>query len=130
MIQLVMKRNQFAEIYKEEKVKLDNRKDQLFKSQDIKKWDLDTDKLSISRVDLMSSKILCKRYMLPKETNDLVNLRDYWGYFNTQVQQETANYVESKYHRMAMSLQDYVDGSNERINHSIGIIVNLSTKLL
>lgn len=52
--------------YKEKKVTLDTKKEALYQTQDLAKWDIDQDSLKISKHKLINDKNLAKKYMLSK----------------------------------------------------------------
>ena len=66
--ELIRLRNGFSLEYKESKVALESKKEQLFEAQDFKKWELGDD-VKCSTTDLINNKNVAKKYMLPTVSN-------------------------------------------------------------
>lgn len=126
---LLMERNMFAENFRKSKEALDIRKAKLLDLRDLKKWEIDQERLQIPKIELLNSPILSKAYMLPKETKDLENLKDFWGLFNSQVEKETQEYCRLKFMRVAEHLNNYVSELNQRINTNMSVFIDLHTKI-
>ena len=64
--ELAMKRNEFSDFYKFEKINLQLKKESAYSSKDLKKWEIDQERLPVPKLDLLSDKNLALRYMFPK----------------------------------------------------------------
>lgn len=125
-----MKRNEFSTVYKDQKAALLARKEAAYKTKDLKKWDIDQDKVSIPISDLINEKKLVMRYMFTKESMNLKNLRDYWGFYTFQIERELTEYANSSKKRLSECLNRFLEASNSRVNDEITSNVNLTTVLL
>ena len=65
---------------------------------------------------------------MPQDTTDIRNLRDFWGYFNAQVEAESEIYAALKLDRMIESTKNFVSSVNTRVNKTLGSYIDLSTK--
>jgi hypothetical protein len=59
----MVKRNMFSTEYKDMKADLLKRKDTAFASKDLKKWDIDQEKLPVSKLELLNNKETAMKYM-------------------------------------------------------------------
>lgn len=57
-------RNQFSEEYKEKKIDLEKRKENLWKTGDLSKWKVNQEKLTVKLNQLSNDKALAKKFML------------------------------------------------------------------
>lgn len=128
-IQLILKRDLFSSVYKEEKALLTEKKQEAYPSKDLKKWEVDQEKLTIPKLELISDKRLAMRYMFTNDTLDLRNIRDYWGYMNNQTHTQSIEYARLKTKRMNHSISSYVRSVNERINETMSAYIDLTTKI-
>jgi len=62
---MVKVRNDFSLQYKEKKIGLEAKKENLWKSGDLSKWKVDQDNLKITKAQLSNDKTLAKKAMLP-----------------------------------------------------------------
>jgi hypothetical protein len=62
-------RNQFSEEYKEKKIDLEKRKENLWKSGDLSKWKVNQEKLTVKLNQLSNDKALAKKFMLASVTS-------------------------------------------------------------
>jgi hypothetical protein len=60
----------------------------------------------------------------------LRNLRNFWGYFNSQLEKETQNFVDLQFGRIVQNIESYVKGLNDRINCTLSTYIDLSTKTM
>lgn len=65
-----------------------------------------------------------------KDSNDIRNLRDYWGYFNAQVESENQILSSLKLQRLIGHTKAFVDSVNARANKTLGAFIDLSTKAM
>lgn len=66
MEDLLTLRNEFSIEYKEKRQLLDAKKETVYPTMDLKKWEIDQDNLPISKTQLISDKSTALRYMFPK----------------------------------------------------------------
>jgi hypothetical protein len=126
----VIKRDNFSTAYKDEKAVLSLKKQNAFASKDLKKWEVDQEKLPITKLDLINDKKMAFRYMFTNDSIDLRNLRDHWGYFNSQLFTQSKEFARLKFSRMSHNIAAYVQSVNERINNTMGAYIDLSTRVM
>jgi hypothetical protein len=85
--ELIKKRFTIKEQYVKAEIKLGERKDRLFKSQDVKKWELSKEGLN-KIAELKQSEEKAKEYMLPTETKHVEDKRHLLNYYSNQVKQQ------------------------------------------
>lgn len=66
MDELLSLRNEFSIEYKEKRQLLDAKKEAVYPTMDLKKWEIDQDNLPISKTQLINDKATALRYMFPK----------------------------------------------------------------
>ena len=96
----------------------------------MKKWEIDQDHLPVSKTQLLSDKSIALKYMFPKETKDVKNLRDFWAYCNSQISLELREYGHMKVKRMNDQIGAYIEGFNRKINKTLSLFVDLQTRLV
>lgn len=57
-------------------------------------------------------------------------MRNYWGYFNSQLEKETQIFVDLKFSRMSHNIESYITGLNDRINKTLTTYIDLATKTM
>lgn len=134
--QLLNLRNEFSIEYKEKRQLLDAKKEAMYPTMDLKKWEIDQDSLPIPKTQLIGDKATALKYMFPKvvadhqETQDVKNLRDFWAFCNSQISNELRDYGRMKLKRMNDQIGGFVEGFNKKINKTLSLFIDLQTKLI
>ena len=133
--ELIKKRFSIKEQYVKAEIKLGERKDRLFKSQDVKKWELSKEGLN-KIAELKQSEDKAKEYMLPTETKHVEDKRHLLNYYSNQVKQQVVdmwnnNYLDTSIHLMEVACQHkeiaskLVGNWNNLFDHFKGMDVNM-----
>jgi hypothetical protein len=93
---LIFRHSVCNEYYKAKSV-LDEKKKKLFNLGDTSKWEVK--EKGVSREELLKNKELAMRYMLPRETDIVQEMRDFFGFFNSQFKNEIKNALVEKHRR-------------------------------
>ena len=84
-LHLIKKRENIKNLYINEYRKLDNKKEKVWKYEDIKKWGINYEKnknFEIDNVRLIKDKKYAKKIMLYKESQELELIKNNFGYIN------------------------------------------------
>lgn len=123
-------RNEFSIEYKEKRQVLDAKKEASFPLMDLKKWEVDQDSLTVPKTQLFQDKATALKYMFPKDTQDVKNLRDFWAYSNALIGSELREFGHMVINRLQTQLGAYVDGFNRKLNKTLSLFIDLQTKLV
>jgi len=123
-------RNEFSIEYKEKRQVLDAKKEASFPLMDLRKWEVDQDNLTIPKTQLFQDKATAMKYMFPKDTQDVKNLRDFWAYCNALISSELREFGHMVIDRLQTQLGAYVEGSNRKLNKTLSLFIDLQTKLV
>lgn len=128
--QLLTLRNEFSIEYKEKRQLLEAKKEAAHPLLDMKKWEVDQDSLPVPKTQLLADKQTALKYMFPKDTQDVKNLRDFWAYCNAQISSELREYGLMKIKRMNDQIGQYIEGFNSKINRTLTIYIDLQTRMM
>ena len=134
----IQERNQFSEEYKIKKSSLVSKKEKLYPTMSLKAWEIDQDQIPVSIQQILQSKELAIKYMLPKvnnkillqETRNCNNMKDAWGYFNAMIDDQSKLCMALKAKRMKLQLTRFIQTFNGSINSSLTLFIDLSTRLM
>lgn len=73
LLDLIKTRNGFSQEYKDRKIALELRKDNIYPSMNLKTWDIDQDNLEIPITELLNNKEVAWKHMLPKVSFNLTS---------------------------------------------------------
>jgi len=128
--QILALRNEFSIEYKEKRQLLEAKKEAAHPLLDMKKWEIDQDNLPIPKTQLLADKQTALKFMFPKDTQDVKNLRDFWAYCNAQISSELREYGLMKIQRMNDQIGQYIEGFNSKINKTLSIYIDLQTRMM
>lgn len=123
-------RNEFSIEYKEKRQVLDAKKEASFPLMDLRKWEVDQDNLTVPKTQLFQDKATALKYMFPKDTQDVKNLRDFWAYCNALIGSELREFGHMVINRLQSQLGAYVEGFNRKLNKTLSLFIDLQTKLV
>ncbi len=70
-------------------VDLENRKEKLFISGDVTKWEIDFKEVKLAPEDVLKNKKVAKMLMLPQQSQCLKQMQKVFGYMNTQMLEQS-----------------------------------------
>mmetsp|Transcript_24064 Transcript_24064/g.23970 ORF Transcript_24064/g.23970 Transcript_24064/m.23970 type:complete len:252 (+) Transcript_24064:657-1412(+) len=96
MRDLLKKRLNYKEDYARAEIRLNEKKERLFKSQDFEKWQLDSEGIA-KLAQLKTNEEMAKKHMLSKETKAVDEKRNLLHYFSNQVKEQTTDIMDNNY---------------------------------
>ncbi len=107
----------YKQSYYKSKRNLITKKEELFKKNDVSKWDLGPNK-NISIVTLLKDKTLALPKMLYNETNAVINMKQMYGYYLNRAISEFERIIQ-------LNIKEYTKNINENAKMGITIISEL-----
>lgn len=87
--QILKLRNNAAQEYFRYWVDLEGKKDKLFMTGDVTKWEIDFNEIGLTPEDVTKNKKVAKMLMLPGQTAVLKQMQKFFGYMNVQMMEQT-----------------------------------------
>ena len=82
-------RNNAGQEYFKYWVELEGRKDKMFMTGDVTKWEIDFNEVGLTPDDVTKNKKVAKMLMLPTQTIILKQMQKFFGYMNVQMLEQT-----------------------------------------
>ena len=129
-LSLIKKRENIKNLYITEFKKLDNKKEKMWKFDDIKKWGINYDNIklnnNIDNVKLLKDKNYAKKKMLYKETQQLEIIKNNFGYINYMNKQELNTFLDNYIIGFKNFISNFVKEFYPTLNDFINSWSNLS----
>ena len=129
-VSLIKKRENIKNLYINEYKKLDQKKEKLWKYEDIKKWEINYDNFNIDSILLLKDKKYAKSKMLYKETKEFEIIKNNFEYINYMNKSELEyflnNYLSAFKYCIQNFVRDFYPTLNDFINSwsSLSVFVN------
>ena len=126
-ISLIKKRENIKNLYLNEYKKLDNKKEKMWKCDDIKKWDINYENFNVDNIRLLKDKKYAKSKMLYKETKEYEKIKNNFEYINYMNKNELDFFLNNYFMSFKYFLQNFVKGYYPSLNDFINSLSNLSS---
>jgi hypothetical protein len=119
--ELIDKRDELQKKYSYEKNNLQIKKEKLWATMDISKWEITEDMEKIDRVLLLRDKLYACAKMCTVETKSLENLRKQLGYANRTNIEELKKMLEKYSHSFLVNIKEFADQLYPTLNDGLNI---------
>ena len=129
-VSLIKKRENIKNLYITEYKKLDQKKEKLWKYEDIKKWEINYENFNVDNILLLKDKKYAKSKMLYKESKELEKIKNNFEYINYMNKNELEyflnNYLDGFKIFMQNFVKDFYPTLNDFINSwsSLSVFIN------
>lgn len=96
-------RNSAGEVYYKNNQLLENQKEKILNSNNLKKWEVNFDEYKLGPQDLAKNKVVAKYVMLPHQNQVLREMKNIFGYFNNCFVKELSFVSNSRAKRLIRS---------------------------
>ena len=126
-LSLIKKRENIKNLYINEYKKLDQKKEKMWKYEDIKKWEINYENFNVDNILLLKDKKYAKSKMLYKETKEFEVIKNNFEYINYMNKNELDyfldNFIYGFKYFMQNFVRDFYPTLNEFINSWSGLSV-------
>ena len=126
-LSLIKKRENIKHLYINEYKKLDQKKEKMWKYEDIKKWEINYENFNVDNILLLKDKKYAKSKMLYKETKEFEVIKNNFEYINYMNKNELDyfldNFIYGFKYFMQNFVRDFYPTLNEFINSWSGLSV-------
>ena len=129
-VSLIKKRENIKKLYINEYTKLDQKKEKLWKYEDIKKWEINYENFNVDNVLLLKDKKYAKSKMLYKETKEFEIIKNNFEYINYMNKSELEyflnNYLDGFKYFIQNFVKEFYPTLNDFINSwsSLSVFIN------
>lgn len=125
--ELLNSRDEIKKKYQNEKEKLKTKKDKLWASMDINKWEITEDMNKIDGVLLFRDRDYAYSKMCSKDTNEVLNLKQYLNYANKALVDELKELVGNYSFSFVKNIQEFTNDLYPNLNDGLSIWSGLSS---
>ena len=129
LLELYNKRNELQDNYIKENKRLQNKKDKLWTTMDLSKWEIIEDFNRIDKVLLIRDKVYGYSKMCTTETNNLINLEKKLGYVNKCCIDELKKLVEKYKNSFVDNIKDFSSDLYPVINDSLNVWSQMASSI-
>ena len=126
-IDLIDTREQIRQKYISEKIKLDNKKEKLYKTNDISKWEIEDSFGQIDHARLMRDKNYAFEKMCTRETKNVENIHKLLGYANFMNVTQLKNKIEQNEKKLVEITKEFANKFYPSLNDGITLWSTLNT---
>ena len=129
-VSLIKKRENIKNLYINEYKKLDQKKERMWKYEDIKKWEINYDNFNVDNILLLKDKKYAKSRMLYKETQEFEIIKNNFEYINYMNKNELEfflnNFLDGYKYFIQNFVKEFYPTLNDFINSwsSLSVFVN------
>ena len=129
LLELYNKRNELQDNYIKENKRLQNKKDKLWTTMDLSKWEIIEDFNRIDKVLLIRDKVYGYSKMCTTETNNLINLEKKLGYVNKCCIDELKKLVDKYKNSFVDNIKDFSSDLYPVINDSLNVWSQMASSI-
>ena len=129
LLELYNKRNELQDNYIKENKRLQNKKDKLWTTMDLSKWEIIEDFNRIDKVLLIKDKAYGYSKMCTTETNNLINLEKKLGYVNKCCIDELKKLVDKYKNSFVDNIKDFSSDLYPVINDSLNVWSQMASSI-
>ena len=129
-VSLIKKRENIKNLYINEYKKLDQKKERMWKYEDIKKWEINYDNFNVDNILLLKDKKYAKSRMLYKETQEFEIIKNNFEYINYMNKNELESFLNNFLDGYKYFIQNFVKEFYPNLNDffnswsSLSVFVN------
>ena len=125
-VSLIKKRENIKNLYINEYKKLDQKKERMWKYEDIKKWEINYDNFNVDNILLLKDKKYAKSRMLYKETQEFEIIKNNFEYINYMNKNELESFLNNFLDGYKYFIQNFVKEFYPTLNDFINSWSSLS----
>ena len=125
-VSLTKKRENIKNLYINEYKKLDQKKEKMWKYEDIKKWEINYENFNVDNVLLLKDKKYAKSKMLYKETKEFEIIKNNFEYINHMNRTELEFFLNNYFNGFKYCIQNFVKDFYPTLNDFINSWSSLS----
>ena len=129
LLELYNKRKELQDNYIKENKRLQNKKDKLWTTMDLSKWEINEDFNRIDKVLLIRDKVYGYSKMCTTETNNLINLEKKLGYVNKCCIDELKKLVDKYKNSFVDNIKDFSSDLYPVINDSLNVWSQMASSI-
>ena len=123
--ELIVKRNSLKGVYFEEQKKLNSKKEKLWASGDVSKWEIIDDFNKIDHLYLKTDKYYAFSKMCTQESNHLANLGNTLGFYNRQNMQELKKLMKNNCNKYMQDLKVFTDNFYPTLTDALTVYTSI-----
>ena len=129
-VSLIKKRENIKNLFINEYKKLDQKKEKIWKNEDIKKWEINYENFNVDNALLLKDKKYAKSKMLYKETKEFEKIKNNFEYINhtykTELDYFLSNYLNGFKYFIQNFVKEFYPTLNDFINSwsSLSVFIN------
>ena len=123
--ELIVKRNSLKGVYFEEQKKLNSKKEKLWASGDVSKWEIIDDFNKIDHLYLKTDKYYAFSKMCTQESNHLANLGNTLGFYNRQNMQELKKLMKNNCNKYMQDLKAFTDNFYPTLTDALTVYTSM-----
>ena len=125
-VSLIKKRENIKNLFINEYKKLDQKKEKLWRYEDIKKWEINYENFNVDNILLLKDKNYAKSKMLYKETKDFEKIKNNFEYINYMNKSELEYFLNNFLEGFKFFIQNFVKEFYPTLNDFINSWSSLS----
>ena len=125
-VSLIKKRENIKNLFINEYKKLDQKKEKMWKNEDIKKWEINYENFSVDNALLLKDKKYAKSKMLYKETKEFEKIKNNFEYINHTYKTELDYFLNNYLNGFKYFIQNFVKEFYPTLNDFINSWSSLS----